>query len=212
MTVYIEVLTEGASDVPVVEELLSRHFGLRKNEHFRIHPHQGRGRLPANCLAVPEVRHRGLLDQLPAKLRGMSWLPENALVLVLIDVDGDDCQQLLAKLQNMLAQLPTRPARVLFRLAIEETESWFLADLSAVERGFPQAKLRKIRGVAPDAVVGAWERFAEVLGVDARSVTGVDKLVWARTIAPYLNFAMPGSPSLAKLVQGTQKYLDDVGE
>lgn len=211
MTAYIEVLTEGASDVPVVEELLTRHFGLRKDEHFRIHPHQGRGRLPDNCLARPDPKRRGLLDQLPAKLQGMgAALPESALVLVLIDVDDDDCHEVLAELQAMLAQLPRRPARVLFRLAIEETESWFLADPEAVRQGFPQVKLRKIQGIAPDAVVGAWERLADALGVNVRTVTGMDKLAWARSIAPHLNFENPASPSLRKLVQGTQKYLDTV--
>ena len=210
MTPYIEVLTEGVSDVPVVEELLTRHFGLRKNEHFRIHPHQGRGRLPTNFLAMPDPKHRGLLDQLPAKLRGLAWLPEHALVLVIIDVDGDDCQQLLAQLLKMLAQLPRRPFRVLFRLAIEETESWFLADLQALSKGFPQAKIRKIQGIEPDAVIGAWEFLADALGVDVKTVTGADKLVWANTIAPHLNFAMPFSPSLGKLVHGTQRYLDEI--
>jgi hypothetical protein len=210
MTAYIEVLTEGASDVPVVETLLQRHFGLRKGEHFRVHPHQGRGHLPINCLAMPDPKRRGLLDQLPAKLRGMAHLPESALVLVLVDADNDGEAHLLAQLQAMLMQLPKRPARVLFRLAVEETESWFLADRKAMRQAWPHIKLRRIQGIAPDAVVGAWERLAEALGVDVRTVTGSHKLAWAREIAPYLDFENAGSPSLQKLVQGTRHYLDTV--
>lgn len=212
MTAYIEVLTEGAADVPVVEEMLVRHFGLCRNENFRIHPHMGRGRLPDNYLAKPELQRRGLLDQLPAKLRGWGkgGLPEDALVLVLIDADSDDCRALLAQLDAMLTQLPYRPARVLFRLAIEETESWFLADPEAIRQGFPHASLRRLQGIAPDSVVGAWEKLADALGMNVQTVTGADKLAWAQSIAPHLNFENPASPSLRKLVQGTQKYLDSV--
>lgn len=208
MTFYIEVLTEGASDVPVIHELLARHFGLEQEVHFRIHPHQGRGRLPDNCLSRPDPRRRGLLDQLPAKLRGMSWLPASALVLVLIDADDDDVNGLYAQLDGMLAQLPSRPAQVLFRLAVEETESWFLADQQALQQGFPYVRLRKIEGIAPDAVVGAWERMAEALGEKISSVTGARKLVWAKAIAPHLDFRRARSPSLRHLVQGAQEYLD----
>lgn len=208
MTAYIEVLTEGASDVPVLREMLTRHFGLVKDVHFRIHPHQGRGRLPNNPLATPDPKHRGLLDQLPAKLRGLAWLPPSALVLVLVDADDDDGPQLLRQFETMLAKLPQRPGKVLFCLAVEETESWFLAEPAAVNAGFPHVKLRKILGIAPDAVVGAWERLAEALGEDVRRVTGARKLAWAQAIAPHLNFDGTPSPSLRALVGGTRHYLE----
>jgi hypothetical protein len=211
MTAYIEVLAEGASDIPVVEELLSRHFDLTKNVHFRVHPHHGKGTLPTNFLKKPELWHRGLLDQLPAKLKGFAtYLPKDALVLVLIDVDRDDCRELLRQLQDMLAQLHRRPARVLFRLAIEETESWFLADQDALRQGLPRVRLKQLQDISPDAVVGAWELLAKALGRDPHTVTGGDKREWAEAIAPYLNFQQPASPSLRKLVDGIKKYLDEV--
>lgn len=51
---FIEVLTEGASDVPVVREVLVRQFGLNEHVDFRIHPHCGRGNMPTNPLAQPD--------------------------------------------------------------------------------------------------------------------------------------------------------------
>ena len=36
--IFLEVLTEGSSDVPAVKEILTRRFNLKENEHFRIHP------------------------------------------------------------------------------------------------------------------------------------------------------------------------------
>lgn len=207
---FIEVLTEGTSDVPVVREVLVRHFGLSEHINFRIHAHQGRGKMSANPLAQPDPKHRGLFDQLPAKLRSYgTWMDEQYLVLVLVDVDDDDCVQLLADLHALLHSLPTKPPRVLFRLAIEETESWFLADINAIAQAFPKAKLGLIKNITPDAQVGAWEKLAECLG-HKRSNGAPKKTKWAEQIAPHLNFDTPFSPSLGKLILGLKRELNQM--
>ena len=54
---YFEVLVEGGSDVPVLREILTRKFKLEENTYVRSHPHKGRGKLPANLLAQPDLRH-----------------------------------------------------------------------------------------------------------------------------------------------------------
>ena len=205
---FIEVLTEGASDVPVVREVLTRHFGLNEHIDFQIHAHRGRGRIPANLLAQPAQKHRGLLDQLPAKLRGFGKYMDNQfLVLVLIDADQEDCKDLLEQLNSLLSQLPSHPPRVLFRLAIEETESWFLADKDAIRSAFPKAKLSVIQNVVADSRVGAWEKLAECLGRKPVEITGADKTYWAEKISPYLNLQTPISPSLSKLISGLAREL-----
>ncbi len=200
-----EVLVEGASDVPVVREVLQRRFGLIEGEHFRIHPHQGKGQLPANPLTTPNRNKRQLLHQLPAKLRGFAKSDPDAVVLVVVDADATPCTQLLAELNHMLARLHTRPARVLFRLAIEETESWFIADTAAVQKAFPKAKVAPLKKLQPDAVVGAWERLAECIGSTGSS--GTDKRRWAEQICPHLDFDRPRSPSLGKLISGVAREL-----
>lgn len=204
---WFEVLVEGASDVPAIREVLTRRFGLVENEHFRIHPHQGKGRLPANPLARPDPKQRQLLHQLPAKLRGYARsLDPACLVLVLVDADNTPCTELLAALNDMLAQLPDRPKRVLFRLAIEETESWFIADPSAVKAAFPRAKVASLSRIAPDSIVGAWERLAEAISVSS-GASGAEKLHWATRICPHLNLDEPVSPSLRKLISGVSREL-----
>ena len=207
---YIEVLLEGASDVPVLRLVLSTHFNLNEGEHFRLHPHHGKGRLPTNPRSRPELHHRGLLDQLPAKLRGFGKsLPPEALVLVVVDVDEEDCRDLLARLRALLSAIEPRP-RVLFRLAIEETESWFLADAVAIASAFPTARTKVFQGVTPDAVVGAWELLARALDRKIESVTGRDKYAWAEAIAPHLELAPALSPSLERLLTGVSRYLEEV--
>ncbi len=204
-----EVLVEGHADTPVVKEVLTRKYGLRQGIDFRIHPHHGKGTLPANPLRQPDPRRRGLLDQLPAKLRGWStYLDEDTCVLVLIDVDDIPCRDLLRELNAMLDHLEDRrPPNVLFRLAIEETESWFIADPEAIKLAFPRANTKKLPRT-PDSIVGAWEHLADALRIDRRSVTGEDKFNWAEKISPHLNLNHPRSPSFRKLLEGIQRKLD----
>lgn len=205
-----EVLVEGASDIPAVREVLQRKFGLIEHEHFRIHPHQGKGALPANPLASPDRNRRQLLHQLPAKLRGYAKSDPDAVVLVVVDADDTPCSQLLAELNDMLAKLQARPARVLFRLAIEETESWFIADTAAVQKAFPKAKVAALKKLQPDAVVGAWQRLAQAIGSTGSS--GTDKRRWAEKICPHLNLDNPASPSLGKLISGVARELQADGK
>ena len=53
--IRLEVLVEGASDVPAIKEVLQRKLGLVENAQFRIHPHRGKGKLPANPLKKPDL-------------------------------------------------------------------------------------------------------------------------------------------------------------
>jgi Domain of unknown function (DUF4276) len=203
------VLLEGESDAPTVREILSRRFGLVEDRDYQLHPHRGKGRLPGDLLSPPRLEHRGLLDQLPAKLRGFSYLGPDACVVVLVDCDDQPCQELLQELNDMLRRLPKRPARVLFRIAIEETESWFVADCDAVALAYPKAKVARLRRIPADGVVGAWEQLAAAVGAQVREVTGATKREWATRIAPYLDLAHPRSPSLGKFVEGIGRVLTE---
>ncbi|RYX92801.1 MAG: DUF4276 family protein [Comamonadaceae bacterium] len=206
---WIEVLVEGASDAPTVKEVLERKFNLVEGRHFRIHPHKGKGSLPLNPLSRPELKHQGLLDQLPAKLRGFGKsLPEDAMVLVVIDTDDQPCKELLAGLKRMLDALPVKPT-VMFRLAVEETESWFIADIDAIQKAYPGQLKKKnvLKNIKPDAIVGASEKLAEALGFNLKIVAGPTKFQWATRIAPHLNLDNPASPSFKKLIDGIEKAL-----
>lgn len=97
----------------------------------------------------------------------------------------------------------------MFRLAIEETESWFLADKAAIRKAFPAAKLPIINNIPLDARVGAWEKLAECLGRKSAEITGSDKIYWAEQISPHLNFTNPASPSLGKLISGLARELSE---
>lgn len=204
---WFEILVEGASDVPAVRDVLTRRFGLVENVNFRIHKHKGRGSLPDDLLGQPDPKQQTLLNQLPAKLKGWSYFGDDACVLVLVDADDDPCHELLTQLNSMLARLPKRPPRVLFRLAIEETESWFIADVDAVVAAYPKARTQKLRRIVADDIVGAWEELAAALGLMNSEVTGADKYAWAERISPHLNLDEPRSPSLRKFIDGVGREI-----
>lgn len=133
-------------------------------------------------------------------------MPSDAVVLVVVDVDDTPCKQMLDDLTAMLSKLPARPNRVLFRLAIEETESWFIADPAAVKAAFPRANIAPLRKIQPDAIVGASEALAAAIGAPIDS-SGTEKLRWARLICPHLDLSAPASPSLRQLIAGITREL-----
>lgn len=202
---FFEILLEGSSDVPAVRGILERRFGWREDEHFRLHPHRGKGRLPANPLARPGLNNRGLLDQLPAKLRGYGHFGEEYCVVVLVDADREDCRDLKKQLVDLYEKLPSKPSRVLFRIAVEETESWFLADQQAIRAAYPKCRLSGIRDLDPDQVCGAWEHLAAALGHGA---SGSRKNEWARKITPHLDIENPKSPSLRAFLDGVGRMAE----
>lgn len=200
--IFLEVLVEGSSDVPTVKEILQRKFGLIEDEAFRVHAHRGKGSLPNHPNLPLDRTKQGLLDQLPAKLRGYSGLPAGFCLIVLVDADNDDCRDLKQRLVGLYQSLPRKPRCVLFRIAVEETESWFLADPDAIRSAYPRARLNKLPDGAPDRIVGAWEKLADVLGRRPQSCDGSDKKEWATNIAPFIDLENPKSPSLRAFVDG----------
>ena len=204
---YFHVLVEGFADLPVVQEILQRRFGLVVDHDFQVHPHRGKGKLPIYPNNPPEPQLQGLLDLLPAKLRAWAALPADHVVVVLVDADQDNCVELKSKLLAMYAGLPKKPANVLFRISVEEAESWLIADWQAVCAAYPKAKVQKIALLAPDAVVGAWERLAEAMGQKPRDCNSADKYEWAKKIMPHLDLDSPKSPSLLAFVEGISRYM-----
>lgn len=200
--IFLEVLVEGSSDVPAAKEILQRKFGLVENESFRIHAHRGKGELPKHPHAQPDRKRQGLLDQLPAKLRGYSGLPVGYCLIVLVDADNDNCYDLKRRLVKLYEGLNRKPTCVLFRIAVEETESWFLADTNAIHTAYPQARINRLPDGTPDQIIGAWEKLAEVIGLRPNDCDGSDKKEWASKISPHLDLDHPKSPSLRAFVEG----------
>jgi hypothetical protein len=205
---FFEVLVEGTSDIPAVEEIFTRRFNLRKGRDFKIIPHQGKGELPSSAYTLPNPRDRTLLHQLPAKLRGYSHLTEEYCIVVLVDADDDDCIQLKTRLIDLHAQLFNQPPCILFRIAVEEMESWFIADSHAIKLAYPHAKTQRMERTEPDQICGAWELLADAIGKKPGECSRNEKTEWAKAIAPHLDLDNPKSTSLYFFIDGIRRKLD----
>lgn len=189
----IHILVEGPSELAFFDGWIKR---LLPDQHVKVHPHQGKGSLDG--LENPNLRARGLLDQLAAKLRGFANAldPKSDGVLVVLDADNDAVLDLETAIQDVaLRCAPTLNVGV--AVAVEEMEAFYLGDLRALERAFPNANMELARKYEPDSICGTWELFGEVVGDG-----GGNKVAWADAMGPKLT-TVPGqnrSPSFRVLV------------
>lgn len=201
----VRILVEGISDVPLVREIMVRGFGLVQGTDFQIFWHRGKGRLPRDPDARPPQHESTLLGLLPAKLKAFGKADPNSPIVVLLDVDSDDCRSLRAALQSVYQATSNAPKTTLFQIAIEELESWFIADVNAVSAAFPFANVNILVAIPPDAIVGAWEKLAEALGQRPHECSGADKEDWSREISPYLQITPAYSPSMNAFIRGIER-------
>jgi Domain of unknown function (DUF4276) len=184
----IHALVEGPSEDALLVSWLPR---LMKGHTIRVYPHQGKGKLPTNSSKKPDLRQRGLLDQLPAKLAAFesSGNHEEDVVLVLVDADDDDYEELIEKISSV-AQKVAPNVRVLVKVAVEETEAFYLGDLRALGLAYPNADMKKARKYSPDSICGTWELFGQIIGDD-----GGNKVAWAEAMGPRLTVVASKSRS-----------------
>jgi hypothetical protein len=175
----IHLLVEGSAEAAFLRGWFSRFL---PKHTVKVIQHRGKGRLPVDPSRPPDPRREGLLDQLPAKLRayGRALNPETDRVMVLLDQDSDDCRELKARLTAVLSRCSPRPD-ALFRIAIEETEAFYLGDQEAIKKAFPQAKIYRLKGYVQDSVCGTWEVFQQVIGAKVE-----DKVGWGERMAAHL--------------------------
>jgi hypothetical protein len=155
-----------------------------------------------------------LLKKLPARLKGMSWIPPDHRIVVLVDEDRQDCLTLKEQLERAArdAGLLTKSAaqgrtfKVLNRIAVEELEAWFLGDLPAIQAAYPRFRASYVAAANrrdPDAVKGgtseALERALQRAGYYS---TGLPKIEVARNIGDHIDVARNTSPRFKQFVQG----------
>lgn len=201
---FLRVCVEGVSDEPVVREVLVRKLGLARDAEFAVLVHDGKGKRRTQ-VSSPPIGRRGLLDLLPNRLSAWSKAArtQDLAIAVLVDADDEDCRDL----KQHLLSLEHRPPRTLFRIAVEETESWFLADPQAIRSAYPRAHLDRIPRNSIDRVIGATEVLARVLGDSTGRPSEVRKKEWAEAIVPHLNLDQPASPSLRTFIAGLERLL-----
>jgi hypothetical protein len=197
----IHVLVEGPSEHELIAVWTDR-LQLHPSVSVRVHPHQGKGTLPKDLAGRPDARHRGLLDQLPAKLRGFeNTAHPTDSVLVLVDVDDDDCADLRTSIVSAVQQCAPK-LQVEVRIAVEETEALYLGDLHGIKSAFPRANMALARAYEPDSICGTWEHFGRVV-----NDLGGNKVAWAEAMGPVLTTVptKSRSPSFQALIRALRR-------
>jgi hypothetical protein len=80
------------------------------------------------------------------------------------------------------------PPVVLFRIAIEETEAFYLGDKAGIRSAYPKAKLSRMDQYVPDSICSTWELFRDVIGE-----TSEDKVEWRKNMGAHLTTEWKGS-------------------
>jgi len=188
---HIEFLVEEHSMEAFLTHLLSRC--LPAGCTFRIHAHQG---------------NLALLRKLENRLRGyVSFLPQDHRIVVIVDMDQDQCDQLKSKLEEACAHASLKSKRaadgpqwqVVTRIAVEELEAWYFGDWPAVCKAFPRVSstvFRRSRYRNIDAIQGGtWEAFEHVLKEFGYCKQGLPKVQTATAIGQHMEPEKNCSPS-----------------
>ena len=140
-----------------------------------------------------------LQKRLPIKLRG--WRTPNTLFVVLQDQDSSDCHEL----KRLLADLCDNAGKpeALIRIVCRELESWYLADLKAVERGLGMANLLKYQNAPryrdPDKKPHPAKMLQRLTGGKYQKVAG------SRAIGPHLDLDNTRSASFRNFITGIRR-------
>ncbi|MDP2810676.1 MAG: DUF4276 family protein [Rhodocyclaceae bacterium] len=212
---HIEILVEDSSGEKLLNILLPQILGQQGAPHsWRLHSYKGIGRIPRGLSSKGDPAKRILLDQLPKVLRGYGRTPGIDAVVVVLDVDKRDCKTFLAELKSVADACNPTPD-VLFRLAIEEMEAWYLGDRKALLRAYPRAKREVLDRYVQDSPSGTWEVLADAIHPGGAAaikkagwpLPGQMKHEWAGKIGPLMSIDQNQSPSFAKLRDGLYRVL-----
>ena len=176
---HFEILVEEPSmEASFLTELLPRVFGGRAT--FMVYTHQGK----------PD-----LFRKLAYRLRAYSrWLPSNYRIVVITDLDRDECTILKRRLEDYstAAGLATRSTvgaigwQVVNRIAMEELEAWFFGDWEAVRAAYPNVAENisaRMQYRDSDAITGGtWEALERTLKRGGYFSGGYRKVEAAREI------------------------------
>lgn len=185
----VEILVEEPSMEAFLTGLLPRVLpeGFELSKNCFIRPHQGKS----------DLRKR-----LPNNVRAYRNYPQKVILIVVHDQDSNDCVKLKSELLKIISD-HSPDLQHLVRIACRELENWYLGDLIAVERIYPNTKASKNRNKAkfrdPDQLNGSeeMERFTKEF----------TKMNGARRIGLLINVEENKSLSFRHFIQGVNKLL-----
>jgi hypothetical protein len=204
---HFEILVEDQSGQHALKILVPKIIGA--GHTFRLNAYKGIGRIPKNLNSSHQANQRLLFDQPQHLLRAYGNFANNpaanpTAVVVVCDLDQQCLREFRQELFNILDSCNPRPV-ARFCLAIEEGEAWFLGDITAIKKAYPQAKDSVLKAYVNDSICSSWEQLADALykGGSAAlrkkggQAVGAEKAHWAERSSPHMDVAANASPSFA---------------
>ena len=139
-----------------------------------------------------------LEKQMVRRLRG--YRAPDAQFVVLRDQDSGDCKEVKKGLVRKCVE--ANKPDVLVRIVCREIESWYLADLAAVEKGLEETGLARLQNKqpyrAPDSISSPCRKLREL-------VPSYQKIAGSRAIAPHLDCGNARSRSFRNFIEGVRR-------
>ncbi|HBN00762.1 MAG TPA: hypothetical protein DD384_06065 [Firmicutes bacterium] len=205
LPIHIEFLVEDAS----FEKFLMKFMNIdsiqrkirEKDISYNVHSYRGLGSV-INISSSKEIstfKQTTLLGNLKKLIKGYNrtFCPSqdqiDYRIMVVCDLDDKQEKDFRSTLDNLLKECDNS-LHVCFSFAIEELEAWFLGDINAIQKAYPNVKLQILQSYVNDSICGTWETLAKALEIDVSklkknsySLIGTLKCTWAENITPYMN-------------------------
>lgn len=157
--------------------------------------------LDENCFLRPHNGKGDLLKSIPVKVRTFSNFYEPVKIIILHDQDSNDCKLLKKKIQELCDSNGDCPTKV--RIVCRELESWYLGDMSAIEKVYPKFKkstyFNKEKFRDPDSCNSYYEL--------KKIIPEIQKGFASRNIPNFFNLDENKSKSFQAFVNGIKEFL-----
>lgn len=158
-------------------------------------------KLGINCFLRPHQGKSDLRKSIPKKIRTFSNFYRPSKVIIIQDQDSTDCKELKKNIIDLCRANGDCP--ILVRIPCRELENWYLGDMDAIEKVYPNFRARshkyraKYRNV--DNLHGAYEL--------EKSIHNFQKGFASKNIPKYMDIETNKSVSFNQLMTGIQNFL-----
>lgn len=158
-------------------------------------------KLDENCFLRPHNGKGDLMKSIPNKIRVFSNFHEPVKIIILHDQDASDCVFLKRNILNLCQSNGNCP--VLVRIICRELESWYLGDMTAIEKVYPKFKAKNFQRKKKFRNPDSCNAFDELKKI----IPEIQKGYASKNIPLYLNIDNNNSISFQQFVTGLNKFL-----
>ncbi len=158
--------------------------------------------LDQNCFIRPHQGKSDLQKSIPRKVQAFKNYPQPVQLIVIHDQDSNDCRKLKAKLIHLIEEKNPKLPK-LIRIACRELENWYLGDLNAVEKVYPDSKASSLLHKAKYRNCDRLDGSEEML----RLTENFTKSFAAREMPQQMNFKDNKSISFNHFIIGLKQFL-----